>query len=118
MKTVTKGQILKDKNDNDRVKVLEILGDIVFISTCHDHERVRSYYTLKEINDRFELPEEKWIPKDGETYYIPDIGTPDLFFSAAWTNDKYDDLRMSRGIVFKTKEEAIAIAKEILGIKE
>ena len=60
--------------------------------------------------------EEKWIPKHGETYYIPDISVPKIWNMDTWHSDGNDNYRMSNGLLFRTKKEAIEKAKEILAM--
>jgi hypothetical protein len=65
-----------------------------------------------------ETVEEKWKPDVGERCYSPDIYNPEDPSCYTWENDSEDRLALKHNLVFKTKEEAIARAKELLGIKE
>lgn len=49
-------------------------------------------------------------------YFVPDIMGKNLYAEAIWFNDDEDKNMKKRGLVYKTKEEAIARAKEMLGI--
>lgn len=51
-----------------------------------------------------------------EHYFVPDIRAKDLYAESYWLNDEIDRNLKKRGLVYKTKEEAIARAKEMLGI--
>ena len=51
-----------------------------------------------------------------EHYFVPDIMGKDLYTESYWLNDEIDRNLKKRGLVYKTKEEAIARAKEMLGI--
>lgn len=51
-----------------------------------------------------------------EHYFVPDIMGKTLYAEAIWFNDDDDKNMRRRGLVYKTKEEAIARAKEMLGI--
>ena len=55
-----------------------------------------------------------WVPKVGESYYIPIPYTRDLFAFTRFTNDEIDKIRVERGIVFRNSTEAIACAKKML----
>ena len=49
-------------------------------------------------------------------YFVPDIVGKNLYAEAIWFNDDEDKNMKKRGLVYKTKEEAIARAKEMLNI--
>ena len=49
-------------------------------------------------------------------YFVPDIMGKNLYAEAIWFNDDEDKNMKKRGLVYKTKEEAIARAKEMLNI--
>lgn len=52
-----------------------------------------------------------------EHYFVPDVTSRELYAEAIWFND-FDDKNMKkRGLIYHTKEEAIARAKEMLGIE-
>ena len=60
-----------------------------------------------------------WKPKSRETYYIPDIPWEHeggRYSYAAWLNDSLDQFRFKNNLVFRTKEEAIERANEILKV--
>lgn len=60
---------------------------------------------------------EKVFPAYSDVYYYPDFSKPDLYDCSVWTNDDFDKNLDSFGLVLRTKEEAIAKAKEMLGIE-
>lgn len=52
-----------------------------------------------------------------EHYFVPDVTSRTLYAEAIWFND-FDDKNMKkRGLVYHTKQKAIARAKEMLGIE-
>ena len=60
-----------------------------------------------------------WKPTLGEKYYTPTIDCKDLPFlytSVFWADDRIDKEFYKRGLVFKTKEEAIAMSRRMLAI--
>ena len=61
---------------------------------------------------------EKWKPKYDERYYISDFTFKDWWDYNIWVGDSIDNILYNRGLVFKTKEEAVKKAKEICGIYE
>lgn len=56
-----------------------------------------------------------WLPKRDDTYYLPNIdrGVPNVF-TTTWRNTYLDDTRYKARMVFKTKDEALVCAEEIL----
>ena len=57
-----------------------------------------------------------WKPKMEEKYYVPNIFDWDFYKYNFWFDDKYDKNFYKRGLVFKTKEEAIEMSKKMLAI--
>lgn len=67
------------------------------------------YIKLNDIKQR-------WKPKNGETYYTPSLGNIDSYCSKYWTNDPNDIRLFDRGLVFKTKEEAVECTEKMLEV--
>jgi hypothetical protein len=61
-----------------------------------------------------EIIKKPWKPKHGEEYYYPAIITTEGISLTHWENDIVDRHRFEHNLIYKTKEEAIARAKEIL----
>lgn len=59
-----------------------------------------------------------WKPKMGETYYTSDIFDQDLWDYYLWDDDKRDEELYKRGLVFKTKKEAIEMSKKMLAVAQ
>ena len=57
-----------------------------------------------------------WKPKMEEKYYIPSIFDWDFYKYNFWLNDECDEKYYKRGLVFKTKEEAIEMSKKMLAM--
>lgn len=57
-----------------------------------------------------------WKPKKRETYYCPNIFGMDLYDVSVWDDGIVDKEFYIRGLVFKTKEEAIAMSRRMLAI--
>ena len=55
-----------------------------------------------------------WKPNFGERYYVPHILYRDLWDCYSWDDEEYDEELYKRGVVFKTKEEAVMAAKKML----
>jgi len=59
----------------------------------------------------FKLP---FVPEINETYYVPDISIANLYRKICNYDTKHDKHRIEHEICFRTKQEAIAKAKEWL----
>lgn len=57
-----------------------------------------------------------WNPAVYDEYYYPIPSDRDLWESRLWIGDNYDNSRFSRGLVCKTKKEAIDMAKKMLAV--
>lgn len=57
-----------------------------------------------------------WKPKKNEMYYVPAIGVhPEYMYQEfIWDKDNADIERYNAGLVYKTKEEATAVAEKML----
>jgi len=56
----------------------------------------------------------RWKPKLGESYFVPNPLSFDFYTILSWDNDISDNTKLGRGLVFKTKEESISRAKQML----
>lgn len=101
----------------DGNKVIANRGDKVGIARCSPEDEFDIFTGVRLALDRLE---EKCKPygwlKEDVRYYIPRVDTDDLFDGFIYQNDKIDERHMSRGLVFKTKEEAIEVAKKMLEV--
>lgn len=57
-----------------------------------------------------------WKPKKRETYYCSNIFGKDLYNVNVWDDSIVDKEFYIRGLVFKAKEEAIAMSRRMLAI--
>ena len=64
------GQELKYQNGSGSRWVLEVLTQSVLLSGNGKKEISEGWYTFAEIEDLFIVPKEKWVPADGERYYL------------------------------------------------
>lgn len=60
--------------------------------------------------------QQKWKPKQGETYFCIDLRKEGRVFEATWVNFSEDRRLFNLGIIFKTKEEAIERAEKMLEV--
>ena len=98
-------------------KVIAKKDGKVGVAKCSPEDEYDIFVGAKLALERLE---EKCKPygwlKKGVTYYFPHVARNDLYDYYEYDNDNDDtDKRMiSRGLVFKTKEEAIEAAKKML----
>lgn len=58
----------------------------------------------------------KMWPEKGDVYYIPTLSNCNLCGELTYGDDYFDRLYKKRGLIFKTKEEAIEAAKKMLEV--
>jgi len=97
-------QILKYKDSNDDVRVIEVFSQSALLSCTDNHKIPEEIYTFEEIQEAFELPKERWQPKKEGRYYC--IGSNGLIIDSQWVNYVVDKKRLDLGNIFKTREEA------------
>ena len=71
---------------------------------------------LRLLNGSLTLHKLSWKPKKRETYYCPNIFGKDLYNVNVWDDSIVDKEFYKRGLVFKTKEEAIAMSRRMLAV--
>lgn len=59
-----------------------------------------------------------WKPREDERYFYPLPSDKDLWGGTTWTDSNYDNIRLNRGLVFKTIEEAVAVAQRMVEVAE
>ena len=108
-------------DESFRPDMKKYLGKTVTISRVSSRE---GSYWLKEddgnwcwTDKMFEAKCKSYIwLKKGVRYYIPRIETKALSDCFIYNNDEVDKRYISRGLVFKTEEEAIECAKKMLEV--
>ena len=92
-------------------------GDKEGFARCHPDDDFDFFVGAKIALERLEKAEKPyaWL-KAGTIYYIPDISYKQLYYEHTYEADSWDKRVMERGIVFQTKEEAIACAKKMLAV--
>lgn len=108
------GDILKCKvnvNTESR-KVLGILNNLYFLSNYSNHNSYYDCYTLEEIEEAFELPKEKWVPKNEEKYFfVTQNGGVTFYYFVS--EDSINEKILKHGNYFKTEKEAQEAADKI-----
>lgn len=87
------------------------------IARCHPDDTFDFYTGAKIALERLEEADKPygWL-KEGMIYYIPEMRYERLYNDCRYEADCMDKMYMDRGIVFKTKEEAIACARKMLEV--
>ena len=94
-------------------KVIAKKDGKVGVAKCSPEDAFDIFTGARLAIDRLE--EKCWLKKDG-TYYFPRVDTKKLYDDYTYDDDEIDKRFISRGLVFKTKEEAIEAAKKMLAI--
>lgn len=58
--------------------------------------------------------EQRWKPVKGEEYHFPSFDSPYKSYSYIWSDKAPDEMLYARGLVFRTRDEAIALAERML----
>lgn len=57
-----------------------------------------------------------WKPRNGEFYFSPSPTRKSLKECLAWVGGENDNYRLNRGFVFRTPDEAVAVARKMLTV--
>ena len=57
-----------------------------------------------------------WEPSYGDAYYMPSIISIGKYIKLFWTGSESDKSSYQQGLIYRTKEEAIELAEEMLSI--
>lgn len=98
-------------------KVIAKRGNKVGIVKCSPEDEFNIFTGARLAIDRLEekYNSHAWL-KEGVKYYFPRVDNDNLYDYYEYDNDCIDKKFISRGLVFKTKEEAINCAKKMLEI--
>jgi len=111
MTTLKQGDLIKD-NTGDTYKILEVWGNILFISCTYNHKSygfTANEEWLKERGYTWDTP--AWEPKDGDKYWCSDsTGKADI---SNWDDDKDDHSRRDFLGIYQTEELCEAALLEI-----
>lgn len=69
----------------------------------------------KLIIGMYEIVEKPSTPARGSFFYTPDFGCKELFRPSIWANEPQQLEAYKNGVVCKTPDEAIEMAKKMLG---
>ena len=99
----------------DGNKVIARCGGKEGVARCHPDDKFDFYVGAKLALERLEEAEKPygWLKK-GMMYYIPNVDNNKLYTQFFYNAGCLGRMYMERGIIFRTKEEAIACAKKML----
>lgn len=108
--------IYRDKN---KVIAVNLETGKEGVARCHPDDAFDFYTGAKLALERLEESEKPyaWLKK-GTKYYVPDIVKYGLYSAYTYDADGADVGYKERGIMFKTREEAIACAKMLRLLSE
>ena len=70
----------------------------------------------KLIIGMYEIAEKPRTPARGSFYYTPDFSCPELFRPGIWSHEPPEIEAYKNGVIFKTPDEAIEMAKKMLAV--
>jgi len=85
---------------------------------CYGDHWYRSINLGELLLEELEIIKLPFVPTREQTYYYPNITTTLLYEASLYYNGEYDKHRVEHKLCFRTKEEAIRRAREILGLIE
>lgn len=97
------------------------LGDKFFPLFKHPYWREDCEYRRKPQTLTYTVttPEPmREAPKDGGWYFYVVLSNDQLYGATYWHSDYIDRARLARGLIFATKEDAIAAAKAMCPFKQ
>lgn len=113
-------KISKENSNEKFTKYFRITHDNIEESEyqfLYSHwDTCNSEVLLRLLNGSLTLRKLSWKPKKDEMYYVPAIGVhPEYMYQEfIWDKDNADIERYNTGLVYKTKEEATAVAEKML----
>ena len=85
---------------------------------CYGDHWYRSINLGELLLEELEIIKLPFVPTREQTYYYPNITTTLLYEASLYYNGEYDKYRVEHKLCFRTKEEAIRRAREILKLIE
>lgn len=73
-----------------------------------------SYILTKLLSGYAKIVVPPWKPDDGESYYVPNLSVEEKYCMLTWCHSSEDKLQYQRGLVCKTKEEAVKMTNSLL----
>ncbi len=100
-----------------------VCGFVSGVSRCHPFDLYNDVsglvYALARLRVRFAYKEyhrslKTWIPKEGETYYVPGFGYDNSFVPRIWKGNTDDFMYLAAGFVFRTPVAARKQSRTLL----
>lgn len=73
-----------------------------------------SYIFTRLLVGEAKIVASPWKPDDGESYYVPNLSAEEKYCMLTWCHSSEDKLQYQRGLVCKTKEEAVKMTNSLL----
>ena len=110
--TIKQGAVLKGKDGGYDATYQGNVGDAHFVV---DKEGIAFVYSTQELQERYELPKEQWVPEKGDTCWIILAQGEDGIGWIIWAGSEWDKAMLANGLAFKTREEALDAVKRVRG---
>ena len=117
MRKLVEGDILTQP-DQPNIKVVGRCGEVIFIHNLSSGFHITRWLGEKEIEaEGWKLEEPAWKPKHGSKCFLAEPSNRHFFIEIVYINTNlHDKHRLKNGLIKPTVEEAIAKAKEMLGL--
>lgn len=101
-------------NGDSKVKILGVVGQVVFMSTHNQFDVAsNSNFTKKELEGKgWKLEAKEWMPQGSEKYYFVD--TDGSISWDTWETGLCDIYRQIVGNLFRTEEDAEAYKQRLI----
>lgn len=109
---ISQGTKLKGKNRWLDATYQGNIGDVHFVV---DEEGTAFIRSTQELQERYELPKEQWVPAIWGKYWTIVTAEEDGVMWFIWAGSAWDKQVLANGFVYKTREEALEAAKRARG---
>lgn len=111
-------EVFRINTDSDYYRItedrLEVDASDDSSAVIHDWKPASDQMLLLLVLGRLEIIKLRWKPEYGEDYFIPDISSYSNISIARWYDTDGNEMHYRRGIVYKTREEAVRAAEKML----
>lgn len=124
MKNIAEGlgvrlnEVFRINTDSDYYRItedrLEVDASDYSSAVIHYWKPASDQMLLLLVLGRLEIIKLRWKPEYGEDYFIPDISSYSNISIAQWYDTDSNEMHYRRGIVYKTREEAVRAAEKML----
>lgn len=112
------GEVFEVYIDNEHQGRCRFTKDRVEISDNHCWYRTKAETLEWLLNGTATIIKLPWKPAKMETYYVPCVSEVCRCDRFTWFDDSNDHFRLRHGLVFKTRDEAVAMTNKMLKLAE